>query len=121
MSLEKDLRQSLARKAPPPGFADGVMTKIAQGEGRGKARGRLTRALSRVAAVLLVGTIGAGAWMQHQESLKERAEAERASILVKLALRIATEKTNIARSHLSESDATATNGKEGTSHETTTD
>jgi len=121
MSLEKELRRSMARKSPPPGFADAVMTRIAQGEGRRVGRGRLTRTLSRIAAVLLVGTIGTGVWLQHQEAIRERAEAEQASILVKLALRIASEKTNIARAHLTGSDAAPKNGKEGTSHETTTE
>jgi hypothetical protein len=96
--LENSLREALARKQPPKGFSDRVL-EAAEGSGRRQPR-RMSRALSGIAAALLVVTIGVGAWMQHVDSVRERREAEQASVLVKLALHIASEKTNIARERL---------------------
>lgn len=120
MSLKKDLRHALARKSPPSDFAQSVLDRIDTAAPKQRNRRRLTRMLSRVAATLLVATIGTGAWLQHQDSVRQKREAEEASILVKLALQIASEKTNIARAHLSGGkDDSTKNLKEGTTHETT--
>jgi len=120
--LERHLKSALARKSPPAQFADRVLAAAGREVQRsGRPRG-IGRALSRVAAALLVATIGTGAWMQHQESVRQQREAERASVLVKLALHIASEKTNIARDRLrgdGRDDTKRT--KEGTSHETKND
>lgn len=98
--MERELKRAMARKEAPAGFAERVLDGIDTGAARRRARSRLTRRLSRVAAALLVATIGTGAWLQHQQGVRQRQEAEQASVLVKLALRIASEKTNIAREHL---------------------
>lgn len=116
--FEQKLQQSLRRKEAPPGFADRVLDQVDETRPHGRKRRNLTGALSRIAAALLVGTIGTGAWIQYQESVRERLEAEQASMLVKLALHIASEKTNIAREHLTRSDSSEeSTRKKGTNDE----
>lgn len=118
--LENSLREALARKEPPKGFADRVLDAIGGAERRRPRR--LSRAYSGIAAGLLVATIGAGAWMQHVDRVKERHEAEQASVLVKLALQIASEKTNIARERLAgNARDEAKDAKGGDNDETTND
>ena len=122
MSLEKDLKRAMARKEAPAGFADRVLDRIDTHAAPWRTRRRLTNRLSRVAALLLVGTIGTGAWLQHQENGRQRREAEQASILVRIALQIASEKTNIAREHLTGVDPDKRKSrKEGNTDETTND
>jgi len=118
--LENSLRGALARKEPPKGFADRVLEGV-EVTGHRRPR-RISRTLSGLAAGLLVATIGAGSWMQHVERVRERREAEQASVLVKLALQIASEKTNIARERLAGNARDEANeAKGGDNNETTND
>jgi hypothetical protein len=121
-NLERGLQSALGRKPAPSGFADRVLEQLDDTRARRRRRKSLTAIVSRVAAVLLVGAIGLGAWMQHQQSVREMREAEAASVLVKLALHIASEKTNIAREQLSGGGSSATSNRNGgDGHETTND
>jgi hypothetical protein len=118
--LERRLEHALARKGAPSGFADRVMDRL--DEGRRRRRSGLVTHLSRIAAVFLVVAIGTGAWLQHQDTVRQKREAEEASMLVRLALHIATEKTNIARDHLTGSgSATKQKVKGENDHEATND
>ena len=120
--LERQLKSALARKSAPAHFADRVLAAAGREVRKpGRPRG-IGRTLSGIAAALLVATIGTGAWMQYQESVRQHREAERASMLVKLALHIASEKTNVARDRLRGDGRDDTKqAKEGTNHETTND
>jgi anti-sigma factor RsiW len=120
--LDRNLKRSLARKEAPAGFADRVLERVDETGVRRRRRQSLTSLLSSVAAVLLVGAIGTGAWLQHQEAVRERTEAEQASVLVKIALHIASEKTNIARDQLTGVAADGRKkGKDGTNDENAND
>jgi len=120
--LERRLEHALARKGAPSGFADRVMDRLDEGRVRRRRRSGLVRHLSRIAAVFLVAAIGTGAWLQHQDTVRQKREAEEASMLVRLALHIATEKTNIARNHLTGSgSATKQKANGGNDHEATND
>ncbi len=117
--IENQLKRSLQRKGAPGGFADRILEQLDDTTVQRRRRGRWTRRLSGIAAALMLGTIGTGVWMQHQQSVRERIEAEQASALVKLALHIASEKTNIARTRLTGVDPDAGKDKEGTNEEIT--
>lgn len=120
--MERELQRALGRKPAPAGLADRVLEQLDETRARRRRRKTLTATMSRVAAVLLVGAIGLGAWVQHQQSVREMREAEAASVLVKLALHIASEKTNIAREQLSGGGSRATSKRNGgEQHETTND
>jgi uncharacterized protein involved in exopolysaccharide biosynthesis len=91
--LEQELKNTLARKDPPPDFARRVL--------RGVARSDVGRAPSSVwrhsrwlaaAAVVIVITGGAAAWRQHQGLVAKEQ--------VMLAFRIAAVKVNHIQTHI---------------------
>lgn len=96
MNLEDDLRRTLRRESPAPGFAARVVERIERLHGVQTKRdkphpGRTWRA---VAASLTLTAI-LGGWAAH--AVHERREGERARDQVLLALRIAGEKVRYAQ------------------------
>lgn len=104
-----DLKHTLARKSPDPGFADRVMARIAAEERLAPGAGRLDqqrsvftrrqasgarRFFQAVAATLLLTALGGG--YAAQKAI-ERREGERAKDEVMLALRIAGAKVRHAQ------------------------
>jgi hypothetical protein len=94
MSFERKLHDALRRPEPPPGFAERVMARIAAGE-RTTAPSRGSALPStRAAAAVLILFLGAGGWMGHQ--LEQRRRAEQAAEDAVAALRITSQKLNLA-------------------------
>ena len=104
MSLEQELRRALARKDPPSGFDDRVLSKIAAGgtvrESTSTPRWR--RALLPIAASLLLA-IGATYYVQHQRRADDaHARAEQRAQDVVLALLITSETISAAQAKVQE-------------------
>ena len=108
MNLDRQLREALARKNPPPQMVDRVVARIEQrdeeGPGRrdGIARPERRTDLRRVfvlqyAAVLLIClAIGFGV-VRQREATRERERAETAARQLLTALQIASETLNDAQ------------------------
>ena len=77
--VERDLRESMHRRQPPPDFAERVLAKARQSESR------WTPGAWLAAAALIVLMIGGGAFLQIQH---ERAESAKAKEQLMVALRI---------------------------------
>jgi hypothetical protein len=108
--FEDELREALRREEPPEGFAERVMARIQGGDreavGVREAIGpwgrllaafrapRLRWAMACAAAALLVGGL------EYRSQRLERAEGERASRQVMLALRITGSKLRLAQDHV---------------------
>jgi hypothetical protein len=102
--FEDELRMALRREEPPEGFAERVMARIQSRDSVRAASGpwggllaafrapRLRWATACAAAVLLAGG------MEYRSQKLERAEGERASRQVMLALRITGSKLRLAQS-----------------------
>jgi uncharacterized protein involved in exopolysaccharide biosynthesis len=93
--LEQELKNTLARKDPPPDFADRVLRGVARGDvGRAPSPvWRHSRWLAAAAAVVII-TGGAAAWREHQGYVAKEQ--------VMLAFRIAAVKVNQIQSHIQE-------------------
>ena len=94
--IEQQLRETLARKSPPPGFSARVMAAI---EHETRAPGRQTsRAWWQwAAAAALLMAIGGGTTAHY---IEQRREGERAKEQVLLALRITSAKLRDTRQHV---------------------
>jgi uncharacterized protein involved in exopolysaccharide biosynthesis len=93
--LEQELKNTLARKDPPPGFARRVLRGVAHRD-LGRAPSSLwrhSRWLAAAAAVVMI-TGGAAAYRQHQGYLAKEQ--------VMLAFRIAAVKVNHIQAHIQE-------------------
>lgn len=96
MNLDHELRQALKRKDPPGGFDRNVLARIAAGEvvRNPDFRPSWPRFLLPVAASLVLTL--AGMYYVHErgqrDAREQRIEAERATIEVTAALRIASDK-----------------------------
>lgn len=114
-NLEQELARALARKEAPPGFSRRVLERVdgspaarAAAWRRGVWRGAVAAGLAMV--------ISTGVWLRHErEERLERVQGEAAKQLALVALRIASEKTNVARNRV-RSTGTYIDSKE-TSHE----
>ncbi len=94
MNLERELREALRRPDPPAGFAEGVMNRIARGEGGRSLRAPASRRFAlRAAAALLVVLVGG--WEGYR--FEQRRRAEEAAEGAVTALRIASQKLNLAK------------------------
>ena len=106
MRLEQELRRALARKDPPAGFDERVLSRIAAGEivsVTPPARGWSRVALPLAASVMLA--IGATYYAQRYEQQQARlqqARTEQAAHEVVLALQIASEKISAAQAKVEE-------------------
>lgn len=85
--LERDLRESLAARPAPEGFAEKVLARVANQESRRQSRPTLfLHWHGALAAVLIAAVLIAAAFWQRQR--EQRAAGERARAQVFLALRI---------------------------------
>ena len=92
MNLEDDLRRTLRRESPAPGFASRVLRRIERDEAP-----RRSRTTWRNVAASLTLTAVLGGWAAHSVHERRQAEGERAREQVLLALRIAGEKVRYAQ------------------------
>ncbi|HVR44708.1 MAG TPA: hypothetical protein VMS56_14840 [Thermoanaerobaculia bacterium] len=96
MTIERELREALRRPEAPPGFASRVVARARAGERGegGRGRGNAARALAAgVLLALTLGVVGGYRW-------ERRRTAERAAESAVTALRIASEKLNLARQNI---------------------
>ncbi|HEY0593982.1 MAG TPA: hypothetical protein VGF40_19580 [Thermoanaerobaculia bacterium] len=92
MNFEEQLRQALRRPEAPEGFAGRVLARVGEEtSARGHSHAR-RRALGAAAAVLVLALGGWGSWRVEQQRRAERAAEDAVA-----ALRIASEKINLAR------------------------
>ncbi len=95
MNFEERLREAVRRPGVPAGFAERVVARIeADGKAR-RERHQRTRAISAAAAVLVLAVGGWGGWRLEQNRRAEHAAEEAVA-----ALRIASEKINLARDNM---------------------
>jgi hypothetical protein len=104
MSLEQELRRALARKDPPRGFDDRVLSKIAAG---GTVRvpataPRWRRASLPIAASLLLAMGTTYYVHQQQRAAEAHVRAEQAAHDVVLALQITSETISAAQAKVQE-------------------
>ena len=85
--LERDLRESLAARPAPEGFAEKVLARVASSEAQRQSRPALfLHWRGALAAVLIAAVlISAGLWQRRRQ---QRIAGERARAQVLLALRI---------------------------------
>lgn len=115
MRLDDELGLALRRTQPPPGFAQRVLERI-DGSPAARTAAWRRRAWRGAIAACLALAISTGVLLRHQQQERlERAKGEAAKQLALVALRIASEKANLARDRVRGTEAT-TNAKEG-SHE----
>lgn len=95
MNIEQELRDALRPKAPSPGFADRVMERLAAEEGRAP---QPAAPRWRAIAAALTMTAILGGWAAREAA--HRRASERAGDQVMTALRITSEKLNVARQHV---------------------
>ena len=94
MTIERDLRDALRRPEPPSGYDERVMDRIAaERDARASVRFGATRSQWAAAAMLLL-ILGAGGWGGYRWEQQRRVE--RAAEEVLTALRITSEKLNLA-------------------------
>ena len=96
MSFESDLKDLMRRPEPPAGFADRVMERVAteMRGGRSVPAGPSRRWVLRSVAAGLVLTVGIGVIGYRAEQRRRGAEAAEQALV---ALRITSEKMNVAR------------------------
>jgi len=102
--LERDLRESLKRREPPPGFADKVIARAyATDESRESSRWSVFRSWRWQAAVaaLLVVIIGGGLFVQEQ---RRKADNERKKEQLIAGLEITASKLQKAQKRLANID-----------------
>ena len=96
MNFEQQLREALGRPEPPAGFAERVMGRVAQEKGAlPLERTSRRRRLSAAAAVLVLALGGWGGYRIEQNRRAENAAEEAIT-----ALRIASEKINLAKENI---------------------
>lgn len=95
MNFERELREALRRPEPPAGFAERVMARVADEAPAAPRRREMSHAARAAAAAVLVIGITAAGWGGYRAEQRRRAEdaAEQAVT----ALRIVTEKINLAK------------------------
>jgi hypothetical protein len=113
MTLDDELRQALRPKAPPDGFADRVLARVALSTAGGPGsrsphrRARLIRALA-VAAALVVTAAGTSYYRYEMVQL----EGERAAREARVALEIASQKLALVERRVNRADDTKASTRE---------
>lgn len=99
MSFERELKDRMRRPEPPAGFADRVMQRVAsERKGRGSAPvSPARRWVVRSIAAALFLTVGIGVVGYRAEQRRRGAEAAEQALV---ALRITSEKMNVAKQTL---------------------
>jgi anti-sigma-K factor RskA len=97
--FERDLREALRRKEPPPGFAGRVIARSREIEERREARASWKWSWRWSAAVAVVVMLLAGGSL-YQE--RRRQEAERSKDQLLLALRVTGAKVRVVQERLSQ-------------------
>ena len=102
--FERDLRKSLGRKEPPPGFAGKVLARTREIDERSKARSfwNWSWRWITVAAMVVVLVGSTSLYQQH----RRRLEAERSKEQLMLALRITGSKVQLVQERLSQIERT---------------
>lgn len=109
MSFERDLRDRMRRTEPPAGFADRVMQRLkSETVDARPAQSEVSRrwALRSIAAALVL-TVGIGVIGYRTEQRRRGAEAAEQALV---ALRITSEKMNVARETIQSHGATESGG-----------
>jgi len=103
MNLERELREALKRKTPPPGFDDAVVRKLMPVEPVPAPRSQFSfaRVALPIAASLIIAS-GAGLYMHQQQQRQEQAQTEKAARDVARALQLASEKVAAVQVRLQE-------------------
>ena len=96
MNIEHDLREALQRKTPPADFASRVLDRIAAEERRAAQPAAPPRWRAIAAALTMTAVLGG--WAAREAA--HRRASERAGDQVMTALRITSEKLNVARQHV---------------------
>lgn len=96
MNFERNLKERMQRPEPPEGFADRVMDRVARETNRERVVGIAPsrRWVLRSVAAALIVTLGIGVVGYRAE---QRRRGEMAAEQALLALRITSEKMNVAR------------------------
>ncbi|MGK2859109.1 MAG: hypothetical protein ACSLFQ_18065 [Thermoanaerobaculia bacterium] len=108
MKLDDELGLALRRRPAPHGFSTRVLERI---DGSPAARVSLwrRRAWRGAIAAGLTLVISSGLWLRHErEERFERAQGEAAKQLALVAIRIASEKANVARDRVRRTDSVTT-------------
>jgi hypothetical protein len=95
--FEDELRNALARREPPAGFADRVMERIPDR----RRPGRFSRQWMSAAAAALIAVLGAGSW-EYTKARSHRLEAERARAELIQALELTSARLQATRVKLLE-------------------
>lgn len=101
MSIEQELTSALRREAPRAGFSDRVLGRIhEETSSAGLARAAYAGGWTRIAAaILLVVSTGLLSSL-YVGQIRQEAAGERAKQELVVAMRIASEKTNLARQEI---------------------
>ena len=97
MSIERDLREALRRPDPPAGFAERVMERVAL-EGKRPAGALFPARRQLGAAAMVILLLGAGSWGAYRYEQNRRAEEAAHDVIA--ALRLTSEKLNLAKENL---------------------
>lgn len=98
MNIEKELKLALQRTEPEAGFSGRVLVRIRNARSSGDLEGPVhAGAWARIAATVLL-VVSTGLFSSHYlMEIRRDAAGERAKQELILAMRIASEKTNLAR------------------------
>ena|SRR5689334_6960790 len=92
MNLDEELRAALQREDPPPGFAQRVIAQTQFASARNPAGVRPGFRMTWLAAIAAMLLLASAATIEYRQMKAERATRDAV-----LALRIASEKLNLAR------------------------
>lgn len=95
MSFESELRDTLRRKTPPPGFTGRVMAAVTRDQQQHRAPLRRVGWLAAAAAMV---TITFGGYVAHR--IEQKREGERAKAQLMLALHLTSKKLRNAQQHV---------------------
>lgn len=112
MNIEQELASALGTEAPPAGFSDRVLARIHEETSSGTLKGAAyaggwTRLAAAVLLVLSTGLLSSF----YMEQIRQEAAGQRAKHELVLAMRIASEKTNLARQEVIALGGGSTNSK----------
>jgi hypothetical protein len=112
MKLEDELTAALRRRQPPPGFSNRVLERI-EGSPAARASAWRRRAWRGAIAAGLVLVISSGVWLREERAERlERAQGEAAKQLALVAIRLASQKTSMARERVRDIESNAASKEE---------